>query len=336
MQPTDFAKALSHYLANYLPGQRNVSTNTIKSYRDTFKLLLLYCQQVCNLSVERLCLRHIDQSLILGFLAWLEQERNNSIATRNQRLACIHGFYRHIQSEEPADLLSYQLILSVPMKKGQKPTVHHLTPDALKLILAQPNLSKACGRRDLILLSVLYDTGARVQELVDLTVRDIRLEPPPIVTLTGKGRKVRQVPLMANTTSLLRQYMSETHLIQSSMMDHPLFCNRQHRKMTRAGISFILDKYVSQARAASSLIPDKVTPHVLRHTKAMFLLQAGVSLIYIRDLLGHVDIATTEIYARADTELKRKALENAYPDMVSADLPQWNKDGDLLTWLTRL
>ncbi len=162
MQPTDFAKALSHYLANYLPGQRNVSPNTIKSYRDTFKVLLLYCKQVRGISLERLCLKHIDSAFIIGFLAWLEQERHNSISTRNQRLACIHGFYRYMQAEDPVGLLSCQQILSLPMKNAPKPTVNQLSPEALKLLLAQPDLTKARGRRDLTLLSVLYDTGARV------------------------------------------------------------------------------------------------------------------------------------------------------------------------------
>ncbi|GGK09653.1 putative integrase/recombinase y4rC [Lentibacillus kapialis] len=336
MKPTDFAKSLSDYLSLYLPGQRNVSSNTIRSYRDTFKLFLTYCKHHGGLPIEDLSLKQIDKPLIIGFLEWLEQDRKNSITTRNQRLACIHGFFRYMQVEDPVRLSLYQQILSIPIKKAQKPSVNHLTSDALKMILAQPNLSKSSGRRNLTLLSVLYDTGARVQELVDLKVRDVRLEPPPILTITGKANKTRHVPLMSNTESLLRQYMTEFHMFQNGMQDRPLFINRQHNKMTRAGISFIINKYVSRARAVSSLIPDKVTPHVFRHTKAMHLLQAGVNLIYIRDLLGHVDISTTEIYARADTELKRKALEETYPNVVSSDLPQWSEDEDLLAWLNSL
>ncbi len=336
MEPTDFAKALSQYLAVYLPGQRNVSTNTIKSYRDTFKLFLLHCKQNCNIPIERLCLKHIDKTIVLGFLTWLEQDRNNSVSTRNQRLACIHGFYRYMQYEDPVSILAHQQILSIPMKKMQKPMVPHLPPDTLKLILAQPDPLKTGGRRDLTLLSVLYDTGARVQELVDINVRDVRLDPPPVLTLTGKGRKKRQVPIMSNTQVLLKQYMNEVFSTQVSLQDHPLFFNGQRRKMTRAGISYILDKYVDQARAKSSIIPSKVTPHCMRHSKAMILLQSGVNLIYIRDFLGHVDIATTEIYARADTELKRKALEKAYPEIVPTNLSSWQKDETLLSWLTSL
>ncbi|MGG4551341.1 site-specific integrase [Paenibacillus humicus] len=335
MKPTDFAKALSQYLSAYLPGQRNVSPNTISSYRDTFKLFLTYCKQ-SGLSIERLTFAQVDETLILAFLKWLEEERKNGISTRNQRLACVHAFFRYVQTEHPVGLVTYQKILAIPMKKAPKPTVNHLTPDALQLILAQPDLTTSGGRRDATLLSVLYDTGARVQELVDLRVRDVRLDPPPVLSLTGKGQKTRHVPLMSNTEAVLRQYMTENHLLQNGKQDRPLFCNRQRRKMTREGVAFILNKYVSLARTVSSAIPEKVTPHVLRHTKAMHLLQAGVNLIYIRDLLGHVDIATTEVYARADTELKRKALEQAYPNMVSEGLPQWNQDEDLINWLSSL
>lgn len=335
MKPTDFAKTLSQYLSAYLPGQRNVSPNTISSYRDTFKLFLTYCKQ-SGLSIERLTFAQVDETLILAFLKWLEEERKNGISTRNQRLACVHAFFRYVQTEHPVGLVTYQKILAIPMKKAPKPTVNHLTPDALQLILAQPDLTTSGGRRDATLLSVLYDTGARVQELVDLRVRDVRLDPPPVLSLTGKGQKTRHVPLMSNTEAVLRQYMTENHLLQNGKQDRPLFCNRQRRKMTREGVAFILNKYVSLARTVSSAIPEKATPHVLRHTKAMHLLQAGVNLIYIRDLLGHVDIATTEVYARADTELKRKALEQAYPNMVSEGLPQWNQDEDLINWLSSL
>jgi len=333
MRPTDFAKALSHYLGVHLPGQRNVSPNTIKSYRDTFKLFLVYCRDVQKVPVERLSLSHINESLVVEFLTWLENERRNSISTRNQRLACIHGFYRYMQTQEPVSLLEHQKILAIPMKKAPQPVVTHLTPNSLKLILAQPDLKTRKGRRDLTLLSVLYDTGARVQELVDLTVRHVRLDQPPILTLTGKGRKTRQVPLMSNTENLLRQYMTESRLLLNGKQDYPLFSNRLSGKLTPEGVTYILTKHASSARAVCLVIPDKVTPHVFRHSKAMHLLQAGVSLVYIRDLLGHVDISTTDIYARTDTELKRKALEKAYPDMVPEGLPPWTEDEDLLTWL---
>ena len=336
MKPTDFAQMLTTYLSIYLPGQKNASSHTIQSYRDTFKLLLNYCQFVRGLAIERLTLHDLDDQLIVSFLEWLETERKNQIATRNQRLACIHAFYRYLQIEEPAGLWPYQKILAIPMKKTLRPVISHLTPEALQVLLAQPNRETRSGRRDAVMLAVLYDTGARVQELLDLRVCDIRLEPPPLLTLTGKGNKSRQVPLMSPTAKLLKQYMAEWQLGRNGTQDTPVFFNRCRQKMTRAGVAFILSKYAAQARQLSVGIPEHVTPHMLRHSKAMHLLQAGVNLVYIRDLMGHADIATTEIYARADTELKRKALEQAYPTLISAELPDWTKDNALLSWLNQL
>lgn len=336
MKPTDFARALSTYFTQYLPGQRNLRPNTIQSYRDTFKLLLIYCQQAKGLAVERLTLADLNDELIRGFLVWLEATRHSGVATRNQRLANLRAFYRYLQIEDPVGLLPYQKVLAIPRKKTPPPVVQHLTPEALQLVLAQPNRDRRMGRRDAVLLATLYDTGARVQELVDLRVRDVRLDAPAILALTGKGAKTRHVPLMAPTAALIRQYMMEWRIGPNGTQDTPLFMNSRRQPLTRAGVAFILDKYVRQARAQSAIVPEHVTPHAMRHSKAMHLLQAGVNLIYIRDLLGHVDLATTEIYARADTELKRQALEKVYPNLISSELPEWTEDEDLLDWLTRL
>ena len=179
-------------------------------------------------------------------------------------------------------------------------------------------------------------TGARVQELIDIKVRDVILQEPATIILTGKGNKIRRVPIMKNTVTLLQRYISENNLDQPSRNEDPLFTNNQHHKLTKEGVAFIISKYVTLARQKSMLVPEKVKAHMLRHSKAMHLLQAGVNLIYIRDFLGHVDIKTTEIYARADTETKRKAIENLYPDLINSNLPDWNKDQALLTWLSEL
>lgn len=337
MKTTDFARHLSTFLSIYLPGVRNVSTNTIRSYRDTYRLLLVYCKDQLGIPVERLALAQLTDRVVLGFLDWLGRERRCSISTRNQRLAAVHAFFRYVMLEEPALLSSCQRILAIPLAKQQRErAIRHLTPDTLRLILDQPDRNTLRGRRDLAILSVLYDTGARVQELVDLRVRDVRLDAPPIISLTGKGRKARHVPLMQNTAVLLARYMQENGLDREGALDTPLFVNRQSTQFTRAGVSYILRKYSQCARRLSVAIPEKVTPHVLRHTKAMHLYQSGVALVYIRDLLGHVDISTTDIYARADTEMKRKALEQAYPEMTCAALPNWNQNQDLLSWLKEL
>lgn len=336
MKPTDFAKHLTEFLSVYLPIQKNLSKNTIYSYRDTFKLLIKYSQEVKNVPTERLTLNVFTDELVIGFLDWLEIERKCSISTRNQRLAAIHSFFRYVQAEEPAGLYHFQKLIAIPSKRMRKEIVPHLSPEVIKLLLEQPDRNRPKGRRDLTLLSTLYDTGSRVQELIDIQVGDITLDNPASIVLIGKGGRKRRVPLMKNTVSLLKQYISENKLDQSRKNNYPLFTNNQNNKLTKEGVAYILSKYVSLAREKSTFIIPKVSPHIFRHSKAMHLLQAGVNLIYIRDFLGHVDLKTTEIYARTDTETKRKAIENAYPDLVDDNLPDWNKDHALLSWLSEL
>ena len=334
MRETDFAKYLSAFLRTYMPAVRNVSTQTIKSYRDSYRLLLLFCREEKHISAEKVTLEMLSEELIQQYLDWIEKGRGCSISTRNQRLAALHAFFRYVQFEEPVFLSSCQRILAIPFKKHMKPSIQHLTPDALKLILDQPDKTTQKGRRDLTLLSVLYDTGARVQELADLQVRDVRLHEPSVISLTGKGRKKRHIPIMRNTSILLETYMKENKLDnRTECLERPLFTNRQCSKFTRAGIAYILKKYAKLARNQSSIIPDSLSPHMLRHTKAMHLYQSGVALVYIRDFLGHVDIETTDIYARADTEMKRKELEKTYPEMNSTYMPDWKSDEGLLSWL---
>lgn len=336
MKPTDFAKYLTEFLAVYLPSQKNVSRNTIRSYRDTFKLLIKYCRDIKRIQIERITLNDLSSAGVIDFLKWLETDRNCSISTRNQRLAAIHSFFRYIQAEEPDGIFHFQKIINIPIKKAKKTTVEHLTPEAIKLLLEQPDKSTQKGRRDLTLLSVLYDCGARVQELIDIRVCDVILGPPAIITLTGKGNKMRKVPIMKNTTALLQNYLIEHELDKPWKNEYPLFTNNQHHKLTREGVAYIVSKHVASARKASKIIPSKVNVHMLRHSKAMHLLQAGVNLVYIRDFLGHVDIKTTEVYARADTETKRKAIENVYPELIDSNLPDWSKDQTLLKWLSEL
>lgn len=336
MKPTDLASHLTTFLSEYLPKQKNASNNTIASYRDTFKLLLCYCRDYRGIPVEKLTMEMLTHELIIGFLEWLESDRKCSISSRNQRLAAIHSFFRFSQYEEPKGLANYQKVISVPSKKAPKPAIPYLTPEMMQTLLAQPDRDSAKGRRDLTLLSTLYDSGCRVQELADLKVRDVIISSPAVIVLTGKGGKTRRVPLMKNTIALLQHYIQEQSLDKPWKSDYPLFVNKQHNRLTKEGIAYIISCYTKPARAIMPSIPEKVSPHVFRHSKAMHLLQAGVNLIYIRDFLGHEDIKTTEIYAKSDTELKRIAIENAYPDLIDSTLPDWSKDATLLEWLSSL
>jgi integrase/recombinase XerD len=332
---TDFAVLLRRFLITHLAGLRGCSPNTVASYRDTFKLLIAYFRDDQAIPPEKLTLDCIDAATITGFLTWLEASRDNSVSTRNQRLAAISSFARWTQSQDPTQLARCQDVLAIPAKKQTHPAVHHLTVEQTRRLLAAPDRSTRHGRRDATLLATLYDTAARVQELADLTVRDLRLERPAMAVLTGKGRKTRHVPLLGNTTAILADYMVEQHLDRPGHDDHPVFFNQHRTKLSRGGIAWIIGKY--HARTGDlQLANTDVSPHTLRHSKAMHLYEAGVPLPYIRDILGHVDLSTTEIYARASTEAKRKALEAAYADTASDDLPEWTQDLGLLAWLTNL
>jgi len=336
MKPTDFSMHLTAFLSDYLPFQRNVSKNTIKSYRDTFKLLLLFCEQEEAIPIEKLTMKKLSPELIAKFLNWLETDRKSSISTRNLRLTAIHSFFRYAQAEAPESLYHYQKVLAIPVKKKRQTIVEHLSPEGIKILLQQPDKTTSQGRRDLTLISLMYDSGARVQEIIDLSVKDFIPGSNPVLIIAGKGNKTRRIPIMKNTATLVEAYISENRLGQAHKADYPLFTNKQHNKLSKEGVAYVVNKYAVMAHEVSDKVPEKVRCHMLRHSKAVHLLQAGVNLIYIRDFLGHSDIKTTEIYARADAELKRKALENAYPDLVDSNLPDWNENSDLMEWLSDL
>jgi integrase/recombinase XerD len=332
---TDFAVALRRFLTSYLAGLRGCSPATIASYRDTFKLLIAWFRDDRSVPPARLTLDHLDAGAVTAFLGHLQEERRNSVATRNQRLAAISSFATWMQTEDPARMACWQDITAIPVKKQDQPAVAHLTTGQTTRLLAAPDRSTRRGRRDATLLATLYDTGARVQELADLAVRDIRLQNPAMASLTGKGRKTRHVPLDGATITLLAAYLEEHHLDKPGHDDHPVFYGQHGARLSRGGIAWIIRKYQAQLNDPP-LTGTSISPHTMRHSKAMHLYEAGVPLPYIRDILGHVDLSTTEIYARASTEAKRKALEAAYQDIVPTDLPEWNQDPGLLDWLAGL
>ena len=284
---TDFAKYLTRFLSEYLPHQRNVSKNTIASYRDSFVQFINYMKDINGIPVERLLLKHLTRDNVINYLQWLHNTKKNTSATCNYRLAAIRS-----------------------------------------LLLAQPDTTSWKGRRHLALLSLMYDTGARVQEIADLTVDCVRIDTTPYtIRLTGKGRKTRIVPLAEAQVDILRSYMEENNLNDPNMMKKPLFFNGRHEKLTREGITYILKIYADMAnKQQPEIIPKKISCHSIRHSKAMHLLQAGVNLVYIRDILGHVSIQTTDIYARADSKAKREALENAYTRLTPNTITEkeWN------------
>ena len=335
----DFGWHLSIFLSKYLAGQKNLSTNTIASYRDTFKLFLVFLNDAKKLKPQKVTLSLIKRQTITEFLEWIEKKRKCCISTRNQRLSAIHAFFRYVQNESPDSLFEIHKILTIPPKRKPKPLVSYLTDDELRILFKQPNTDSRQGRRDLVMLVLMYDTAARVSELTDLKVGNIRLSSPAVITLHGKGGKARHVPIIGRTKDLLESYLEEHRKYNRGIayQDAPVFFNQQHKKLSRWGVCHILNKYVKMAKTNTNFsVNFSVTPHIMRHAKAMGMLKAGINLIYIRDFLGHCNVVTTEIYARADTEMKRKAIESTYIDLSPKDMPKWEENEDLMYWLQNL
>lgn len=337
---SNFAKYLRDFFSEYLSAERGVSPNTIRSYGTTFAFFLDFMKSQKKIDAEKLILEHVSRKNILDFLDWLQTNKDSSISTRNQRLAAIHAFCKYMQYEDVIRLQQWQEVLGVKMKKRIKNTMNYLTLDAVKVLLEQIPHDSMRSRRDLAMISLLYETGARVQELIDLRPVDMCLTKPCYVTLFGKGSKKRIVPIQDAQVTIIDKYMEENHLHEPRMNQRPLFQNDRGGKLTGAGVTYILNKYAAMARnSTNNLIPDKISPHSLRHSKAMHLLQAGLNLVYIRDILGHVSIQTTEIYARADSKQKREALEKTYAQIlpnVKISKSSWETDSELKVWLKNL
>jgi integrase/recombinase XerD len=334
MKPTDFSKSITDFLSKYLPGERGASKNTIYSYKATFILLINFIESKKKIGINKLLLKDITKENIVQFLDWLQSTRGCGVSTRNVRLAAIHSFFRFLQYECPEHLIEWQRILSIRVKKAKKQSMSYLTIDGIKLLFQQPDLSTKKGRRDLTMLSLMYDCAARVQEIIDLTPAMLRLHKPHTIKIIGKGDKARIVPLMEQEVLHLQQYLQENKLNEDHANLYPLFCNSRKEKLTRAGVNHILAVYIKMARSKDpKSIPDNVSCHSLRHSKAMHLLQAGVNLVYIRDILGHVSVQTTEVYARTDSKQKREAIEKAYVGVIAKEAPIWAENNTLIAWL---
>lgn len=320
-----FSSSLNLYLTNYLVIQRNMSPNTIRSYKCVFKLLIKYIVNVKNIPIKNIDFNVINRDIIIDFLDYVENETNSSIRTRNQRLAVIKSFYAYVKDANPEQLINIQQILSIKCKKEIKKEIDYLTKDEINEFLNSISTDTIKGVRDYTLLILLYDSGARAQEIINLKVADLRLDSNPVVRLLGKGNKYRTVPITNNTKNILIEYININKLNNNSI----LFSNPKGNYATTKMITHIIDKY-------SNILNKHVHPHTFRHSRAMHLLEAGVNLIYIRDFLGHNSIETTEIYAKTNENIKRQAITNAYDFDISKNVNDWTTDENLLKELLNI
>jgi site-specific recombinase XerD len=334
MKTTDFAALLSRYFTKYLPNERGSSPQTIDSYRTAFILYLEYMETVCGIRPEKLSVSDYTRKSVLGFLNWLENERNNSISTRNYRLAAIKGFVHYLKYEFPDYMEEYQRILGIPIKKSMQKEIAYMKTEGVELLVNQIDISSTNGLRDYVMLLILYTTGVRVSEMINIKVKDISLTEPCTIRIHGKGNKGRYVPLMKTAVPHIKRYLAYMHYDTESYYEEYIFKNHMKAQFTRQGINYILKKYGAMARRIDqTLIPETLTAHKIRHTTAMELLTSGVDLIYIRALLGHSSVVTTEIYARTDAKLKRKAIEAASKELLPHEEASWDTDINLKQWL---
>ena len=325
------ASYLKRFFSHYLPVQKGLSPHTLAAYRDAVKLLLCYLADTLTLSVDTLTVEAITAAHVSDFLDDLEQVRGCRTVTRNARLAAIRSLFAFIAREEPVLLPQCQAIRAIPLKRAEHKTVAYLEESEMQAVLDAVDIDSRTGVRDRALLMVLYNTGARVSEIVGLTLEDLRLHGTCAqVKLLGKGRKPRSCPLWPETAEALQVYLQQRHPAQSAT--EQVFLNANGLPITRFGIRYVTRKYGARALAPSS--HKVVNPHSVRHTAAMHLLRAGNDINMVSFWLGHADINTTHVYVEIDMEMKRNKISTAGAPSVNSN-PPWQRP-DILSWLRNI
>jgi integrase/recombinase XerD len=328
-------KLVESFFRDYLQRTRGASSHTIRAYGDALSLFFRYLADAHGRSVAELQLDDLREEPVLAFLAHLEVQRGNTVATRNGRLSAIQSFVGHLLRHDPTRAEQYHRILALPSKRASRRIASYLEPEEVRVLLAQPDRATSLGQRDHALLLFLYNTGARVSEALDVRMGDLELLRPRQVRLRGKGGKERFCPLWAQTAAALRP-LAERRAVA---LNDVVFCNARCQRLTRDGVAYILEKYVARAcRDRPELSQRKVTPHVLRHSCAVALLQAGIDVTVIRDYLGHASVATTSRYIATNLEMKRHALEAFWKraGIASPRTTPWRPRPDLLAFLRSL
>jgi site-specific recombinase XerD len=325
------APLLQSFFAQHLLCYKRSSPQTIAAYRDTFRLLLAFLKQSCGKEPSQLILEDVDAAAVLAFLNHIETARHNSVRSRNARLAAIRSFFRFLAFREPAHAALVSQVLAIPIKRADRHLVGYLTRPEIEAILAAPDRSCWAGRRDHALLLTLYNTGARVSEIAVLRRSQFTSGPNSLLALHGKGRKDRVIPLWPKTCRVLSVWLAEL----GTSADGPAFPNARGAPLTRDGVRYILDTAVAMAvQRCPSLGGKNISPHVLRHTTAMHLLQSGVDCSVIALWLGHESLETTHVYVEADLLTKEKALSKLKPP--GTPVRRFKPDDALLTFLGSL
>ena len=324
------------YLTVYLPDQKCCSPHTIKSYKETLNQLFEFVTVEKGIPLTDVTFETLNSKTIVDYLQWLEKERSCSVPTRNQRLACIRSFFKYAGQMDLTVTAFQNELAKVPFKKTASRTVEFLTEEALKALLNQPDTNTKNGIRDLFFMILMYDTAARNQEILNLKVKDFHVHSKTLcVHLTGKGNKKRLVPLMAKTVEHFRHYVTQHH--PADGLERYLFYTKRHghlQQMSPDNVARFMKKYGHEARKTCKEVPEHLHPHLLRHSRSIHLYRAGMPLALLSEWLGHAQLETTMIYAYADTEMKREAIEkatsNGNPLIANDLLPCWEGDDQMI------
>lgn len=322
------------YFGDHLPRVRGTSPHTIHSYRDSVMLLLRFLSACNKRTVAELDLKDLAPPGILAFLSYLEGERKNGVATRNVRLSAIHALFRFVASRNPEHLDLAQRVLAIPFKRASHRAVDYLEREEIESILKTIDWASPRGNRDHALLATMFNSGGRVQEIVDLRACDLQLTKPFQVRFLGKGRKERYCPLWRETAAVLRAFCKERNLDLRSEVR--VFLNQRGEPLSRFGVRYILAQCLRRAcRERTNLRKKRIHPHSMRHSTAIALLKSGVALSTISHFLGHASLTTTNRYLKVDLEMKRKAIEQVKPVPRQSRTP-WSRDPTILDWLESL
>ena len=329
------ALALKGFFTDYLPRQRALSPHTLQSYRDSLKLLLQFITGKKG-DPSQLVVEQLSVETVTAFLQNLEVGRKNRVSTRNVRLSAIHSFFRYLGGHHPEHIAQAQRILSIPFKRTGTRVIEYLEFDEIQAVLKAVDLNETNGDRDLALLSLMFNTGARVSEIVGLHTADLRLTAPCSILLRGKGRKERTCPIWPETARLLQKLLQQHD--RPPTPSTPLFCNDRGGRLSRFGVRLILMKHVERAASKHAALKHKrLHPHSIRHSTATHLLRSGVDLSTIAHWLGHVSVNTTNKYLSIDLEAKREALAKAKPLLKGRrGSTKWRQDRNLIAWLSAL
>jgi integrase/recombinase XerD len=337
---TELARLIQRFFEEYLPGLRGMSTHTIRSYRDALVLFLRFLARDMRRGIETLGIADLSAVRVEKFLLSLERDRHNGITTRNTRLAALHTFSRYLANQCPQCMTQFQAILGIPFKRGARDVpIEYFDSKELGALFKSINRTSDLGVRDYALFALMFNTGGRVQEILNLGVQDLRLDPPYQVRLYGKGNKVRLCPLWPATVKCLRAHIDRHSSKPKDPNTKWLFQNRNGGRLTRFGVRYLIRKYVAASVAGvPSLRGKRLHPHSMRHTTALSLLKSGVDFATTSQWLGHSNLNTTMRYARSDIDLKRAALSQVFPDAIAPPKAGHMRiDGaELTNWLRRL